>query len=164
MRRMATMILLSAIPGSGKSTWAREYQNAHPNTYIVASDEVRKRVSGSTQNFDHEALVWETFLNDINEHAGEDCTVIADATNLQNRFRRYYYETTPGFDKHILVVFDIPFEVCMKQNLMRAKERIVPEAGMIALHKEFEPPIQEVIDLYDEYYYIGADYKTVRVK
>ena len=164
MARMATMILLSAIPGSGKSTWAKEYQSTHPNTYIVASDEVRKRVSGSTHNFDREALVWETFLNDINEHAKEDCTVIADATNLQNRFRKYYFESTPGFVKHILVVFDIPFEVCMKQNLLRSKDRIVPEAAMISMRKEFETPIQEVIDLYDEYYYIGADYKTVRVK
>ena len=35
---MRTLILLSAIPGSGKSTWARKYQKEHQNTYIVASD------------------------------------------------------------------------------------------------------------------------------
>ena len=164
MPRMATMILLSAIPGSGKSTWAKEYQRTHPNTYIVASDEVRKKVSGSIQNFDHEALVWETFLRDINDHAEEDFTVIADATNLQNKYRAYYHQATPRFAKHVLVVFEIPFDICMKQNKMRPKERIVCDAGMYALQKEYESPSQDVIDLYDEYIHIGEDYIEQRIK
>lgn len=164
MPRMSTLILLSAIPGSGKSTWARAYQARHKNTYIVASDEVRARVSGSQQNFDREALVWETFLKDINAHAGEDCTVIADATNLQNKYRRQYFETTPGFDKHILVVFKIPFEVCMRQNKMRSKDRIVGDAAMYSLQEEFEEVAPDIIDLYDEYILIEEDYVEQHIK
>ena len=164
MPRMSTMILLSAIPGSGKSTWAKQYQATHENTYIVASDEVRARVSGSRQNFDHEALVWKTFLADLNEHANEDCTVIADATNLQNAFRRFYFENTPGFSKHILVVFKIPFDVCLKQNKMRPKDRIVCDEAMVHLQEEFEEVLPEIIDLYDEYILIEGDYVEQRIK
>ena len=161
---MSTLILLSAIPGSGKSTWAKTYQKEHPNTYIVASDDVRMRVSGAIQNFDHEALVWETFLKELNEHAGEDCTVIADATNLQNKYREYYCKQTPGFDRHVLVLFDIPFEICMKQNKMRHNDRIVSDEGMFALQAEFETPTQEIIDLYDEYIVIGESYHAPGIK
>lgn len=161
---MGTMILLSAIPGSGKSTWAKEYQASHPNTYIVASDEVRMKLTGSIQNFQHEALVWKTFLEDINAHAGEDCTVIADATNLQNAYRRHYCEATPGFDHHVLVVFKIPFDLCMKQNLMRDPERIVSEKGMLSLNAEFEEVAPDVIDMYDEYIVINEKYEEIHIK
>lgn len=163
MARMSTMILLSAIPGSGKSTWAKEYQRAHPNTYIVASDDVRRRVSGGEQCFQNEALVWETFLKELNEHAGEDCTVIADATNLQNAYRRHYLEATPGYDHHVLVVFHIPFELCMKQNKMR-QSRVVCDEAMFSLQAEFEEPTQDIIDLYDEYIDIHEDYVERHIK
>lgn len=156
---MSTLILLSAIPGSGKSTWAKAYQKSHPNTYIVASDDIRVRVSGGLQVFDKEALVWETFLKELNAHVDEkDCTVIADATNLQNRYRRYYWEMTPGYDKHVLVLFDIPFEICMKQNKLREKERIVSDEGMLSLLAEFETPTPEIIALYDEYIVVDKSF------
>jgi len=164
MPRMGTLILLSAIPGSGKSTWAREYQRTHENTFIVASDDIRRRVSGGLQCFQNEALVWETFLKELNDYAGKDCTVIADATNLQNRYRTYYCQNTPGYDKHVLVVFDIPFELCMKQNKMRHSEAVVSDEGMISLQAEFEQPTQEVIDLYDEYILIKEDYVERHIK
>ena len=164
MPRMGTFILLSAIPGSGKSTWAREYQRVHPNTYIVASDEVRCRVSGAIQNFEHEDLVWATFLKEINDHAGEDCTVIADATNLQNRFRHYYREATPGFDHHVLVVFKIPFEICMKQNKMRDHSRVVCDEAMYKLRDEYEEVGSDIIDLYDEYIVVDENYDEEHIK
>ena len=151
MARMKTMILLSAIPGSGKSTWAKRYQKEHPNTHIVASDEVRKRISGGTQVFTNEPLVWETFLNDLNSFANQDdVTVIADATNLQNRYRRYYLENTPAYDRHILVLFNTPFEICLEQNRHRSPERIVPDHAMVSLYEEYEEPTQEILNLYDE--------------
>lgn len=164
MRRMSTMILLSAIPGSGKSTWAKEYQRTHKNVYIVSSDQVRVKLFGSAQCFKNERLVWETFLSDINAHACEDCTVIADATNLQNAYRRYYHQNTPGFDKHVLVVFKIPFDVCMRQNKMRTKDRVVCDEAMYSLFREFEEVQKDVVDLYDEYILIEGDYVEQRLK
>ena len=164
MPRMGTLILLSAIPGSGKSTWSKAYQREHPNTYIVSSDDVRQRVSGGLQNFDKEPLVWETFLADLQAHQGEDCTVIADATNLQNRYRTYYYENTPGYDKHILVVFDVPFDVCMAQNKMRVAERIVSDEAMHSLQDEFEDPSDEVLAMYDEYLIVDRHLNARKVK
>ena len=165
MARMATMILLSAIPGSGKSTWAKNYQRSHPHTYIVASDDVRRRVSGGVQNFQNEPLVWETFLKELNEHADEkNCTVIADATNLQNRYRRYYCEMTPKYDRHILVLFDIPFEICMKQNKLRPADRIVDDQAMLSLQAEFEIPTKEIIDLYDEYIVVDRSFHAAGIE
>ena len=161
---MGTLILLSAIPGSGKSTWAKAYQKAHPNTYIVSSDDIRERLTGAVQNFEHEGLVWELFLKELRAHENEDCTMIADATNLQNTYRRYYHQNTPGYDRHVLVLFDIPFERCMKFNKMREARRIVSDKGMQELRAEFEIPSQEVIDLYDEYLVVDENFNVTKVK
>lgn len=149
---MKTFFLLSGIPGSGKSTWAKDYQAQHPHTYIVSSDEIRLALWGKVSDFRNEGVVWQKFIDDINAHLkdGGDCQVIADATNLQNKYRKMYYELTPGFDRHVLVSFKVPYEVCLKQNQMRSADRIVPEGPMKRLQSEYEEPSKEILDLYDE--------------
>jgi hypothetical protein len=96
---MSTFILLSAIPGAGKSTWAKLYAKEHQGVHIVSSDDVRKAVTGNQQNFSQEPLVWKTFLDTINGFAKSEpsCTVIADSTNLNNKYRLYYRDMTPDF-------------------------------------------------------------------
>lgn len=146
------MIVLSALPGSGKSTWSNKFSAEHKNTHIISSDEIRKEFFGSVSCFKNEPLVWQTFLDRLNSYSNseDDVYVIADATNLQNKYRKYYHEMTPGYDKHILVLFDIPYEICLLQNKMRSADRVVPEHAMERLRREMQEPSKEVIELYDE--------------
>ncbi len=163
---MKHLILLSAVPGSGKSTWANEYARTHENVFIVASDEIRVRITGEAQNFDHESEVWATYLAEINRYAEEceDVTVIADSTNLKNDFRLFYFKNTPNFDKHSLVVFNIPLEICLLQNRMRSHSRIVPEDAVRSMYAMFEKPNDEVMDLYDEVIFVGKSYHSDKVQ
>ncbi len=148
---MRTFILLSAIPGSGKSTWSRRYASEHPNTYIVSSDQIRKEVTGSVSDFSNEPKVWETFLNRLNECGlNEDATVIADSTNILNEYRAYYANEVKGFDKKVLVLFDIPYEVCLQQDQQRTKEKVVGEAVLRKLHNEWEDVDEKTKALFDE--------------
>ena len=68
---MRTFILLSAIPGCGKSTWAKRYASEHPNTHIVSSDEIRRTHFGAVNNFDHDKETWEIFLQEIHRFGGD---------------------------------------------------------------------------------------------
>lgn len=162
---MRTMILLSAIPGSGKSTWARKFQKDHPNTHIISSDEIRKEIFGAVNCFKDEQLIWKTYLDRINSFAEteKDVYVIADATNLQNAYRKYYFDSTPGFDKHILVLFDIPYEICCIQNKMRSSDRVVPESAMERLRKEMEAPSEEILALFDDVIHVTDVAKGIRL-
>jgi len=150
---MRTLIVLSAIPGSGKSTWAKKYQKEHERTYIVASDEIRLEFFGAVNDFRDEKRVWDTFLERINHYAEtmDNVTVIADATNLQNKYRRMYAQLTPKFEKHVLVRFDIPYDICLLQNQMRERERIVPADAMARLLAEMEEPDAPTLAYYNEY-------------
>lgn len=161
-----TFILLSAIPGSGKSTWAKRYIEEHPNAKVVSSDELRVEFGGRANNFDHEKEVWDTFLERIHLYGQEDdATVIADATMISNKFRKYYYENTPEFERHILVFFDIPYEVCAFQNKMREDARVVPDHALKRMSEDFEKPSDEVMSLYDEVItvtqkFVSSEYKN----
>ncbi|MBP5091400.1 MAG: ATP-binding protein [Bacilli bacterium] len=162
---MRTFFLLSALPGSGKSTWAKQYQDLHPETKIISSDGIRVKFFGARQNFSDEKRVWAEFLREILDYGKEEnATVIADATNITNEFRKYYYDMAASYDKRVLVLFDIPFEICLKQNKMRNSDCIVDEKAMNELHSRWETPSEEILKLYDEVIVIGPDFISPNLK
>ena len=151
---MKTLIMLSAIPASGKSTWARAYAKEHPNTYIISSDEVRMEVCGGNyHDQSKQPLVWELYEKRIHEYAlkSDDVTVILDALNDVNAVRLKYLTTTPEYDRKILVLFP-PLELAKskKLNADRPEDVRVPDNIMDMLASKFEAPSQEVLDLIDE--------------
>ena len=167
---MRTFMLLSAIPGSGKSTWAKKYAAEHPNTKIVSSDGLREELGNAINDFSHEKEVWRLFMERIHEYGKEEeVTVIADATMISNAFRKMYAEKTPEFDRHILVFFDIPYEVCAFQNKLRTSCAVVPDYAMERMHRDFEKPNEEVLALYDEVItvtsrFVSPEYRTASGK
>ena len=149
---MKTLIMLSAIPASGKSTWAKEYQDNHPNTYIVSSDDVRMEVThGDWLDHSHQKEVWELFEKRIHEYAqiSDDVTVILDALNDVNSVRYKYLSTTPEFDKKILVLFPTSLDKSKRYNDERPKDNRVPDDILVELNNKFEEPSKEVLDLVD---------------
>ena len=151
---MKTLIMLSAIPAAGKSTWARQYRDTHPEVYIVSSDEIRMEICGGEyHDQSKQPLVWETFDRRIHEYANksENATVILDALNDVNSVRLKYLTSTPEFDKKILVLFP-PLDLAKSKKFNSARdERVrVPDDVMDMLAAKYELPSQEVLDLVDE--------------
>jgi tRNA uridine 5-carbamoylmethylation protein Kti12 len=150
---MKTLIMLSAIPASGKSTWAKEYQANHPHTYIISSDDIRMEIcNGNYHDQSKQQLVWETFENRIHEYAKlhEDVNVILDALNDVNVVRLKYLSTTPEYDKKILVLFPNTVERSEYYNGLRDEEVKVPDEIVKLLANKFEEPSEAVLELVDE--------------
>lgn len=148
---MKTLILLSGLPGVGKSTWARKYAREHPFTMIVSSDELRKVMTGEFQNFTKEKEMWQRFYDLIifgRDHY-QNITVIVDATNLHNQFRIKYGEIA-GFDHKIYVDFKKPIADILKQNAMRVNERIVPIDVIKRMELTKDELNETVLNLFDE--------------
>ena len=144
--------MLSAIPASGKTTWAKEYQKNHTNCYIVNSDDVRMEITnGNYQDHTRQKEVWELFEKRIHEYGAiEGATVILDALNDVNPVRIKYLSTTPEFDKKILILFPSNLEKSKKYNGMREPECRVPDDILVQLVNKFEAPSPEVLALVDE--------------
>lgn len=156
---MRTLLLLSGLPGSGKSTWSRQYKRLHPSAKIVSSDEIRKEFFGTTANFSDEARVWSTFLDRLKRFGKQEgAIVIADSTNLNNHYRRYYVDSTPEYDHHVLVMFDIPAADCELLNDQRTGDRRLPLEAMKRLESQFEPLDEETEKAFDEVVRVGPDF------
>ena len=149
---MKTLIMLSAVPASGKTTWAKKYQAEHPNTYIVNSDDIRMEVThGDYQDHTKQKEVWELFEKRIHEYGTiPDCTVILDALNDVNVVRLKYLSTTPEFDKKILILFPTTLDRSKFYNGQRDEKVRVPEQILVELNLKFEEPSEEVLKLVDE--------------
>lgn len=148
---MKTLIVLSAMPGSGKSTWAKKYQEEHSHTLIISSDQIRYELTGTTQDFSKQKQVWELFSLRIHEYAHkyDDVTVILDALNDLNSLRRKYVKDNPEYDRYELVLFPRTEEQIRYYNKQRNKEAVVPEDQLEILINKWEEPSEEVIKLFD---------------
>ena len=150
---MKTLIMLSAVPAAGKTTWAKSYQKNHENVYIINSDDVRMELTGGDyHDRSKQKEVWELFEKRIHEYAqkGDDVTVILDALNDVNTVRYKYLSTTPEFDYKILVLFPTTLDKSQKYNGERPWPNKVPDDVLIQLVNKFEPPSKEVLDLVNE--------------
>lgn len=154
---MKTLIMLSAVPAAGKTTWAKNYQQDHENVYIINSDDVRMEIThGDYHDHSRQKEAWELFEKRIHEYAnkGDDVTVILDALNDTNEVRYKYLSTTPEFDTKILVLFPTTLERSMEYNGQRPFENKVPDDILVGLNKKFEEPSKEVLDLVDNVYVV----------
>ena len=149
---MKTLIMLSAVPAAGKTTWAKDYQKDHENVYIVSSDDIRLEVThGNYHDQSQQAKVWEIFEQRIHEYAkkGDDVTVVLDALNDVNWVRYKYLSTTPEFDQKVLVLFPTTLEKSKEFNNTRPVDCRVPDDALEMLNNKFEEPSKEVLDLVD---------------
>lgn len=149
---MKTLIMLSAVPAAGKTTWAKDYQKDHENVYIVSSDDIRLEVThGNYHDQSQQAKVWKIFDQRIHEYAkmGDDVTVVLDALNDVNWVRYKYLSTTPEFDRKVLVLFPTTLEKSKQFNNKRPVDSRVPEDALEMLNNKFEEPSKEVLDLVD---------------
>ena len=148
---MKTLIVMSALPGSGKSTWAKKYADTHRNTFILSSDEVRFEVTKSYQNFSKQKKVWRIFNRRLKRLSkAKDITLILDALNDTNQIRLDYIKNNPHFDKYILVYLNKEKTEIEYFNQQRPKENWVPLEALKKLYERFEPISEEVKKAYDE--------------
>ena len=149
---MKKLIMLSAFPASGKTTWAKKYQEEHENVYILNSDEIRLELTnGNYHDRSKQAEVWATFDQRIHEIGKiENVTLILDALNDVNEVRLKYLKGTPEFDYKVLVMFPSTLERSKEFNSRRPPEVRVPDHIIEMLFEKFEQPSEEVLSLVDE--------------
>ena len=156
---MKHLIALSAIPGAGKSTWAKHYKINHKdeNVFIVSSDEIRKELTGVYANLEHEKDVWEIYFKRLTilRDSNSDCTIIADSTNIINEHRKIL-GNLPGFDKKTLVVISKELPVILERNRQRDRAKYVPEAAIKEMWQQWEKVDEETAKLFDEVKYVDG--------
>lgn len=157
---MRKVIILSGVPGSGKSTYALNYIAKHEDCMISSSDALRLELGGSYTNFNNEKEVWRRFYNDayrfLDEH--ESGVVILDATFLRARQRRTALSRIRGWFTEIQVELHQltgSKELISKRNLERNKP--VPLNKWQEMYDAFEEVTAEEKQVFDSVLIIDAE-------
>ncbi len=122
MKLKGKIIVTQGLPGSGKSTWAKNQQTLYPNTYIrVNKDELRKTLFGNDYTKDKEYIILNVIDDIIRWAISENLYVIDDNTNL-NCFHVERYKKLFGDIADIVIVdnfLSVSIDECIKRDLKR---------------------------------------------
>jgi predicted kinase len=152
---MKTLIMLAGIPGSGKSTWAKAYAQSHPHTFIIDTDETRKKITGSYLIFPEKMeIIFDAMIQEANAlfatEAG-DCTVIEDSIFLDDYRRNYYLDRIVGYDKAILFLIKMhDYSICYARNKARPRDKWVPDQVITQMIADYQDPAPAVAKRFDE--------------
>lgn len=126
---MKELILMMGVPGSGKSTYARNVLR-YGDIYI-SRDEIRySMLTDEDDYFAKENEVIETFIQYIDEALAEtqhQGKVYADATHLSPKGRAQVLKQLKNKNKVSVIYLDIPLNVILKRNAQREGRALVPE-------------------------------------
>ncbi len=142
---MKSLVMISGLPGSGKSTYLREHIKEYKNPIRIDSDETRRVMFGSYLTFPKNMYIIYDHMIEIannlyDKYKDKDLTIIMDSTFLDNFKREHFINLLKPFDYYKLIIFkttDLNFNFA--NNKKRIKEKWVPENVILNMVKEIEP-------------------------
>lgn len=142
--------MLVGLPGSGKSTHAKELSIEY-NANIHSSDEIREELLGDVNNQTNQEGVFTVLHNRIKDDLSNNINVVYDACNIKYRRRMAFLRETEryGCDK-ICILIGTSYQDCLANNIKR--DRQVPEEAIERMYRSFDIP----------YWYEGWD--DIRIK
>ena len=134
-RQRPRVILLVGLPGSGKSTMAKEY-----DWPTLSSDELRIVLADDATNQTVNGRVFATLRYLLRHRLEIGCPVTCiDATSLTPDERRPYIDLAAEYGAiPEAVFFDFPVQICQSRNASR--QRVVPIEAMEMLAARLVPP------------------------
>jgi predicted kinase len=147
---IAKFIMLLGIPGSGKSTWAKEFVFRCDASYtIVSSDAVRQQITGNLNDQSKNSEVWDVVLNHCQGLLSNGKNVILDATNTSTDKRRWFVKQLPRCQRY-LKTFSIQKSIA-KSRIARDLEKgvgraQVPDAVIDTMYRQFQDSLLAIRD------------------
>lgn len=134
------MVMLQGLPGSGKSTFARQLVQESPHEmHIHSSDSLRKALFGDENEQQNNNELFAELHRRIKDDLLNGIDIIYDATNINKKKRIAFLrelKKIPCFK--FCVCMATPFEICLMMNQNR--ERIVPEDVIKRMYLNWQPP------------------------
>ena len=134
---MSVLYMMIGVPGSGKSTIANEIGRVL-GIPVVSSDNVRKELTGSEEDFSKDSEVWKYEIPNRLRNALRNGDVVFDATNLRVRDRNKTRRSVGVQHECYAVYVDVPLETCIERQANR--ERKVSPDRIEEMYKGMVPP------------------------
>lgn len=152
---MSKLIVLSGVPGSGKSYFSKLLKKIkQKHVYIISSDELRSLVLNNQQDLSMDDLIWQLFYELPKVYSKDkESYVILDACHATRKIRfENIKPLTNFFDEVSLVMFKLDKDVVFNQNI----ERDFPVSNKVLenFYNYFEDVGEEDKKLYKHIYVI----------
>lgn len=133
MNDILNIKILQGIPGSGKSSWARDYINHNRNTMRVSRDDLRHMLVEDVFTDGNENLINSAKLSLIRLGIEKDRNIVLDDTHCYNDYLifliDYIRKVSKELNKNIeieILDFDTPVDKCAKRNNKRKGIHKIP--------------------------------------
>lgn len=131
------IIFLLGIPGSGKSTWKREFLKKNPKYVAVSRDDFRFMLRDQpTLEPKGEEMITELVKYSIVSAINKKYNVIIDETNCNRKRLVPFVEYCQKLADVSFQIFDIPVDVAIERDLKR--ERTVGEAVIKKMYNNYK--------------------------
>lgn len=150
---MGDLFVMMGVPGSGKTTFAKELVENRPNTIRVSRDDIRfSLLEKDDEYFAKEDKVFKTFTETIDKYLAEGKDVIADATHLNRGSRKKLISNLTVKPDQILIVYvKVSLEKALEQNeLRKGTKSYVPTKVIKDMWENLQPPAVYENDFYYE--------------
>lgn len=150
---MGDLFMMMGVPGSGKTTFAKELAENRPDTVRVSRDDIRfSLLEKGDEYFAKEDKVFKTFTETIDKYLAEGKNVIADATHLNWGSRKKLINNLTVKPDQILIVYvKVSLEKALEQNeLRKGTKAYVPTKVIKDMWKHIQPPATYENDFYYE--------------
>jgi predicted kinase len=134
---MINVFLTRGLPGSGKSTWAKEILSSSPNSYKrINKDDLRNMLDNGKHSNDSEKFILKVRDSLILLAIENGKHVIIDDTNLALKHVERIKQLIKGKAKIVIQDFtNVSVETCIKRDLNRTNS--VGEKVIRDMHKQF---------------------------
>ena len=148
---MSKLIVLSGVPGSGKSYFCKTIKKIkESHVYIVSSDELRREITGRQSNLNEDELMWKIFFSLAKTYSlDKEGVVVLDATHVSKKMRVDRNKKLKHlFEEVDLVMWNIDKQVVANQNLQR-EYPIAPDV-LERFYQILELPTEEDEKFFDK--------------
>lgn len=151
---MSNLYLLSGVPGSGKSYIAKKLGEMYVNDKkikYISRDEIRFSLLNDDEDyFSKENLVFDTFVNKIQEALDNGADVIADSTLITVGSRRKLLSRLHLSDNTRLVGCNVStaLNVCLARNANREGRAVVPPDVIEKMWNSYSPITEDELKRY----------------
>lgn len=134
---MSKLYLMIGLPGSGKTTIAKELERL-TNALYICPDDIRQEICGDANDQSKNSEVWETAYKRLELYLSHDDTVIFDDTNVTVERRAEVLSHTDSDTECIAIFVNSPYHVCVERNNKR--DRKVPEDVIKRMMNKLQKP------------------------
>ena len=139
---MNTLYITVGLPGSGKSTYAKEFVKGKDIEYL-SSDELRAVYGKGEDDQTVTPIVFGHIKRKVDEFLKDGKNVLVDATSVNRKERSDYIKTAKKYDaKVVALVFKMDRQGLIDRNKKRGEQggRVVPDWVIDKMLAKYEEP------------------------